>query len=106
MRRVLLMSTMFVVMGFLSACGGGSQSTSTNPVLQSVQVSAPSSDLTVGQTQQMKAMGAYNTGTSQDLTSSATWNSSDSTVATVSSGGTLTAKAAGTCSVSAKVGGV
>jgi uncharacterized protein YjdB len=106
MRRVFLMSMTLVVLGFLSACGGGSQSTSTNPVLQSVQVSAPTSNLTVGEAQQMKATGAYNTGTSQDVTSSATWSSSDSTVATVATGGMLTAKAAGTCSVNAKVGGV
>src|SRR5438876_6567519 len=103
MRQILLVSIVAIT-AFLSACGGGSQSTSSNPVLQSVQVSGSNANLIVGQTQQMKATGAYNTGTSQDLTSSATWASSDSTVATVTTGGMLTAKAAGTCSITAKIG--
>ena len=107
MRRLLL-GSILAALGFLAACGGGSQSTSTNPnpVLQSVQVTGPSANVTVGQTQQMKAMGAYNSGSSQDLTNSATWASSDSTVATVSSSGMLTANAAGNCSITAKVGAV
>ena len=89
MRQVLLVSIVAIT-AFLSACGGGSQSTSSNPVLQSVQVSGASANLIVGQTQQMKATGAYSTGTSQDVTSSATWASSDSTVATVSRPGAAT----------------
>src|SRR6266700_2607928 len=105
MRQVLLVSIVAIT-AFLSACGGGSQSTSSNPVLQSVQVSGANANLIVGQTQQMKATGAYSTGTSQDITSSATWASSDSTVATVTTGGMLTAKAAGTCSITAKMGSV
>ncbi len=107
MRRLLL-GSILAALGFLAACGGGSQSTSTNPnpLLQSVQVTGPSANVTVGQTQQMKAMGAYNSGSSQDLTNSATWASSDSTVATVSSSGMLTANAAGNCSITAKVGAV
>jgi trimeric autotransporter adhesin len=105
MRRVLLISVVAVT-AFLSACGGGSQSTSSNPVLQSLQVSGASAQLAVGQTQQMKATGTYSTGTSQDVTSSATWTSSDSTVATVAAGGLVTAKAAGSCSITAKIGSV
>ncbi len=103
MRQVLLLSIVAMA-AFLSACGGGSQSSPSNPVLQSVKVSGTSANLTVGQAQQMKATGTYNTGTSQDVTGSATWTSSDSTVATVTTGGMLTAKAAGTCSITAKIG--
>jgi len=89
MRRAFMVSVVAVT-AFLSACGGGSQSTSSAPpVLQSLQVSGASNQLTVGQTQQMKATGAYSTGSSQDVTSSATWASSDNTVATVTAGALL-----------------
>ncbi len=105
MRRFLL-GSIVAFAGFLAACGGGSQSTSNNPVLQSLQVTGQNANLTVGQTQQMKATGTYNTGTAQDLTNSATWSSSDSTVAAVTTGGMLTANAAGSCSITATLGAV
>jgi uncharacterized protein YjdB len=97
-----------LAISILAGCGGGggSQTASNNPVLQSVQVTATNANIFVGDTQQMDATGIYNTGSSKDVTSTATWSSSDSNVATISSSGMLTARASGACMVTARVGAV
>jgi hypothetical protein len=104
--RSLLVGAVFAVLTVLSACGGGGSQSSNNPVLQLLQVTGSSPNLTVGQTEQMKAMGSYSSGGSQDLTNSATWTSSDSNVADISSTGLVTTKASGNCTVTARVGGI
>jgi len=54
----------------------------------------------------MMAMGTYSNNSTQDLTSTATWSSSDANVCAVATGGLLTAKNGGSCSIFAKVGSV
>jgi hypothetical protein len=108
MRSVLLGMT-FGVLGFLTACGGGGQTQTAPPppVLQSIQVTGPSANLTAGQSQQMKAMGNYSNNSTQDLTGTATWSTSDATVASVAASGMLsTTNKGGSCTVTAKVGSV
>jgi trimeric autotransporter adhesin len=91
---------------FLIGCGGGSQSTPPPSTLNSIQVTGGNSQLTAGETQQMKAAGTYSDGTTQDVTATATWSSSDANVCAVVAGGMLTTKNGGTCSIFAKVGSV
>jgi uncharacterized protein YjdB len=91
---------------FLCGCGGGSQSAPPPAALVSIQVTGGSANLTAGQTQQLKAIGSYSNNSTQDLTATATWISSDTTIATVAPGGMLNAKNSGTCSISAKMGSV
>lgn len=106
MRRFWVVPVLSLIAAW-SACGGGSGSPQTsNPTLSSVAISAANSSLTAGQTQQLKASASYSNGSMQDVTASATWSSSDNTVATVATGGLLTARAAGQCSIVAKVGTV
>jgi len=107
-KRKLSILAGLAALSLLSACGGGS-STSTPPpptTLTSVQVTGANANLTVGQTEQMTATGLYSNNTSQNLTGTATWSSSDANVASVSSGGLLTAKNSGSCSITAKSGSI
>ena len=92
----------------LIACGGGSQgSVPPNPVLKSIQVTGATANLTTGQIEQMKAIGTYSNNTSQDLTATAKWSSSDATVCSVAAGGLVTTFInGGACSISASIGGI
>ena len=66
------------------------------PVLQSIALTpATVSLLSSGQTAQLKATGTLSDGTTQDLTTTATWFSSALAVATVSNTGLATAMASG-----------
>jgi uncharacterized protein YjdB len=77
--------------------------------LVSVSVTSPnsSSKLASQTSVQLKATGTFEDGTTQDLTDSATWTSSDATVATVSStNGVVRGVAPGTATIRAVFGSV
>ena len=114
MKRVLL-SIGFIYLGLLLGCGGGASNNGNGgnaqpPVLQSIQVSpaGPSITLTVNASnrQQFTATGQYSDGSSKDLTSSVTWSSSDTNVATIASSGLATGKAVGSTTITATSGSV
>ena len=73
----------------LAGCGlvsnSSSNSKSSAPV-KSIALSPQNSAVTIGQTLQLKAMATLSDGTQMDISSTATWNSSSPTVATVSAG--------------------
>jgi len=73
------------------------------PTLVSISISPQSAAMPLGTTQQFDAVGTYSDGSSQDLTSTATWTSSSSS-ATVSSGGLVIAAALGTSAIQASSG--
>lgn len=56
--------------------------------------------------EQLSAEVTYEDGTTEDVTTSASWSSSDEGVATVSSGGLVTAVAAGAATITASYKGV
>jgi hypothetical protein len=60
----------------------------------------------LGTSQQLTAAGTYSDHSTKDITSSVTWKSSDTTVATVSSKGLVTAVALGTVNVTASLSGI
>jgi len=66
---------------------GSATLTVTAPTLVSIQLSPQGSAIPLGATQQFTATGVYTDGSTQDLTSSATWSSSASVVATINSSG-------------------
>jgi uncharacterized protein YjdB len=106
MKSLLLAGTL-TMLGLLAACGGGAASnTVSNPALSSIQVSGATTSLNSGASQQMTATGVYSNNSTQNLTSTATWASSDANVATVAAGGMVTAKAHGTCTITATDHGV
>lgn len=74
------------------------------PSLVSLALSCPS-NIAVGTKQNIVAMGTYSDGSTSDVSSVATWLSSNNAVATIS-GGVLTALAVGNTNVTASLTGV
>jgi hypothetical protein len=73
------------------AVAAGCKGFFVNPTLTSLAVSPTSASIVESQTQQLTATGTYDDGSTKDLTGTAGWTTSDSTVATVSKGGLVTA---------------
>jgi len=77
------------------------------PTLTSISISttAPPNQ-PAGSTQQWSAIGAYSDGSRQDITSQVTWLSSNTAVATISSGGLLIVVSVGNTTIAASLGGI
>jgi len=80
--------------------------TVTAAALQSITVTAPSSSLIMGLTEQLTATGTFTDSSTQDLSNSVIWTSSNATVATISGTGLLTAVSIGSSNISATKSGV
>ena len=79
------------------------------PTLQSIAVTPPTPTIAAGATQQFTATGTYSDSSTKNLTSSVTWTSGNTAVATVDGNGLATAKnvsANGTATIKATVGSV
>lgn len=87
----------------MGAVTGSASITVGQPILTSIKVTGPSS-VALGATEQFAAQGTYSDQSTQTLTSQVTWNTSNSTVATIAASGLLTAKSQGTAQVMATVG--
>jgi Bacterial Ig-like domain (group 2) len=77
-----------------------------HPTLVSIAVTAPSLSMAKGTSEQFTATGTYSDQTTQNLTSSVTWRSQNTGVATVTAGGSVTAAGAGTSTIQAVSGTV
>ena len=96
-----------LAIGSLVACGGGSSvQGGGGPTLSSIIVAGPSAALDLTQTEQFSATGHYSDGSTKDLSSTATWASSKSSIASVSASGSATALAAGSTNIIATSGSV
>jgi len=105
------MASLLGLMALLAACGGGGGSSSggTTPpppppsvTLSSIAVAPSAATVPAGLTQQFTATGTYSDGSTKDLTSSATWSSSDISKATIAStSGLATGKSVGTTTITA-----
>jgi uncharacterized protein YjdB len=88
----------------------GSFSLSIAPGLVSIAVSPGTPSIAPGTTQQFTAVGTYSDSSTQNLTSTVAWTSSDPTVATVSgtspTAGYAKAVASGTATITATLGAV
>lgn len=79
--------------------------TFTVPTLTSIAVTPGVATLPVGSLQQYRAWGYYSDNVTRDITSSATWASTDGSVATIAVGGLATIiGASGTATISATLG--
>ncbi|MBW4056180.1 MAG: ATP-dependent DNA ligase, partial [Proteobacteria bacterium] len=92
----------------MAGCGGGGSS--PPKTLLSIAVTPANPVITVGMSQQFSATGTFSDNTTSDLTTSVTWNSSATTVATISnaagSNGRANSISAGTTTIMATSGGI
>ena len=77
-----------------------------SPTLTSITVTPANPSIISGTSQQFAATGTYSDGSTQNITSQATWTSSNMGVATINSSGLATALSAGTTIISAALAGV
>jgi hypothetical protein len=100
--QLVLSFAALIVLAVTVACTGFF----VDPTLTSLAVGPSTPSVQEGDTLQMTATGTYDDGSSKNLTSSATWSSSDETVATVNSSGKVTGVTAGSTTIKAASGTV
>ena len=76
------------------------------PALMSIMVTPTNSIILTGASQQFTATGTYSDGSTQNITSQATWASSNTVVATINTAGLATGNSAGDATISAALTGV
>lgn len=74
------------------------------PTLQSISVISSEESVPLGESLQLSATGQYNDGSTQDLTGSVQWASSNPAILSIGSSGMVTANAIGSVTVTAAVG--
>jgi hypothetical protein len=86
-----------IAFGFVNCGGGGGSSTPTTPTptISGVIVTGPASTAKPGDSAQFTATASLSNGTTQTVTNQATWQSSNTSVATVSSSGLVTMTSVG-----------
>jgi hypothetical protein len=94
------------IVATLSSIKGSTTLTVTAPALVSIAVTPASPSIAKGGTQQFIATGTYSNATTQNLTSSVTWTSSNTAVATVTAGGLASGVSTGTSNIRATLGSV
>lgn len=92
-----------VIAALLAGCGGGGPSGTQPPSITSVAVTPTTVNVALGLTQQFSAKAAYSDGTTADVTSSATWSSTATGIATVNTAGLATTKSQGTTTITAQL---
>ena len=80
--------------------------TVTPAALVSIAVTPGNASIAKGLSQQFKATGTYTDNSTQDITTSVTWTSGTSTVATIASAGLATGAGTGTSQITAALSGV
>jgi hypothetical protein len=93
----------------LSACGGGGSSDSggnSGATLTEIQISPTTQSLPIGLNKQFIATGIFSDGSNRDISSSVSWTSSDTLVASDNSTGLFTANAVGVVTISASLNGI
>ncbi len=95
-----------ILLAVLVGCGGKSTpKTAATPALSGITMTNVSGgNLTIGASRQLTATGTYSDGTTQNLTSSLTWSSSNTAVAKVNSSGLVTAMSAGSATITGVLG--
>jgi hypothetical protein len=91
----------------LAGVKGSTTLTVTAPAtLSSIAVTPANPNLLAGAAQQITATGTYSDGSTKNVTSQASWTSSNTTVATMNASGLATALSAGSTTIKAALAGV
>jgi hypothetical protein len=88
-----------LVLSSCSSSGGG-------PTAQSISITTSNLSIAKGLTTQFKATVTFSDGTTKDLTGSVTWSSSNTGVATITTGGLATGVGVGSATIQAAINGV
>ncbi len=96
------------LLAVLVGCGGKSTPKATaTPTLSGITITNVSGgSLTIGASRQLTATGTYSDGTTQNITPSLSWSSSNAAVAKVSSSGLVTAMGAGSATITGVLGNI
>jgi uncharacterized protein YjdB len=90
----------------LDSLSGTTSVTVTIANLASIAVTPNNASILSDGTEQFKAIGTLTDGTTTDITGEVTWNSSNTSVATINSSGLATAQATGTTNITANSGSI
>ena len=90
-----------VTAGPLNGTSQQASVTVTSPELVTLRLTPPSPTIAAGQTAPFTALGTYPDGSTQDLTGTATWMSSDAAIATIAAGGIATGHKEGQVAITA-----
>jgi hypothetical protein len=101
LRCFIMMSVSAII---LSACGD--EEGSCDSMLVSIAVTPADPNIKIGAARQFTATGEYSDGGARDITSSVTWSSSNTTVATVGNEGLATSVSVGLATIKATSGDI
>jgi trimeric autotransporter adhesin len=90
----------------VGSISGSASVTVTAATLTSIQLSASQGSLAAGLSETITATGTYSNGTTQNISASVQWSSSNSAAATVSAAGIVLAIAPGSTTLTASLNGV
>ena len=102
LNKLLFLIPIFFV---ITNCSGGGSGSST-ATLSSITITLANPSIVSGATEQLTATGKYSDNTTQDITTSVTWNSSNTAVATIDTAGLAIAVSAGTTTIKASSGNI
>jgi len=103
-KRKLQLAAAFATL-LISALGAGCSGFFVNPTLTALAV-GPQATINQATTVQMTAVGTYNDGTTQTLTSGIFWSSSATNIATINTAGLVTGVSPGDATITASAGAV
>ncbi len=104
MKKMSLFGLFLVVIAMvISSCGGGGGA-ATPATLSSIAITPAAPTVAIHGSQNFVATGTYSDGSTSVITSSVTWASSDTVVATINTSGIATAVANGTTTITAILG--
>ena len=106
MNRLRSSALIAFALPFLLIIAGCGQFFPSSNTITGLQIAPLNASVQPGVTQQYTATATYGNNTTADVTSQVTWSTTLSSVATISSGGLLTAGALGTATVQAQSGNV